>query len=174
VCLVARPLNESEAGGPLALTETSAFLCHNDTVLMLFSRNLLKKSSEVSVKTRSPQASPSLKSQATKHTTEKKRRAFPLNPGRAVSLHLARLGSQSEHRIRCIMPAHRACHIINRQEFTSVKPQIESEFSPWKNRRKFTNSFKQYCTPFFFFSQPFLTANNPCLSTTASCPLHYS
>ena len=149
MCLVAWPLNESEAGGPLALIETSAFLCHNDTVLMLFSRNLLKKSSDVSVKTRSPQASLSFKSQATKYTTEKKRRAFPPNPGRAVSLHLARLGSQSEHRIRCILPAHRACHIINRQEFTSVKPQIKSEFSPWKNRRKFTNSFKQYCTPFF-------------------------
>ena len=34
------------------------------------------------------------------------------SPGRAVSLHLARLGSQSEHRIRCILPARGACHII--------------------------------------------------------------
>ena len=34
------------------------------------------------------------------------------NPGRAVSLHLARSGSQSEHRIRCILPARGACHII--------------------------------------------------------------
>ena len=33
-------------------------------------------------------------------------------PGRAVSLHLARLGSQSEHRIRRILPARGACHII--------------------------------------------------------------
>ena len=34
------------------------------------------------------------------------------SPGRAVSLHLARSGSQSEHRIRRILPARRACHII--------------------------------------------------------------
>ena len=31
---------------------------------------------------------------------------------RAVSLHLARSGSQSEHRIRRILPARGACHII--------------------------------------------------------------
>ena len=36
------------------------------------------------------------------------------NPGRAVSLHLARSGSQSEHRIPRILPARRACHIINK------------------------------------------------------------
>ena len=34
------------------------------------------------------------------------------SPGRAVSLHLARSGSQWEHRIRCILPARGACHII--------------------------------------------------------------
>ena len=34
------------------------------------------------------------------------------SPGRAVSLHLARSGSQSEHRIRWILPARGACHII--------------------------------------------------------------
>ena len=34
------------------------------------------------------------------------------SPGRAVSLHLARSGSQSEHRIRCILPARGACHTI--------------------------------------------------------------
>ena len=34
------------------------------------------------------------------------------NPERAVSLHLARSGSQSEHRIRRILPARAACHII--------------------------------------------------------------
>ena len=34
------------------------------------------------------------------------------SPGRAVSLHLARSGSQSEHRIRRILPARGACHII--------------------------------------------------------------
>ena len=35
------------------------------------------------------------------------------SPGRAVSLHLARSGSQLEHRIRRILPARGACHIIN-------------------------------------------------------------
>ena len=35
------------------------------------------------------------------------------NPGRAVSLHLARSGSQSEHRICRILPARGTCHIIN-------------------------------------------------------------
>ena len=34
------------------------------------------------------------------------------NPERAVSLHLARSGSQSEHRIRRILPPRGACHII--------------------------------------------------------------
>ena len=34
------------------------------------------------------------------------------SPGRAVSLHLARSGSQSEHRIRRILPARGTCHII--------------------------------------------------------------
>ena len=34
------------------------------------------------------------------------------SPGRAVSLHLARSGSQSEHRIRRILPARGACYII--------------------------------------------------------------
>ena len=34
------------------------------------------------------------------------------SPGRAVSLHLARSGSQSKHRIRRILPARGACHII--------------------------------------------------------------
>ena len=43
----------------------------NDAVLMLISRNLHKKSSEVSIKTRSPPASFSFKGQATKHTTVK-------------------------------------------------------------------------------------------------------
>ena len=38
---------------------------------MLISRNLHKKSSEVSIKTRSPPASLSFKGQATKHTTVK-------------------------------------------------------------------------------------------------------
>ena len=34
------------------------------------------------------------------------------SPRRAVSLHLARSGSQSQHRIRRILPARGACHII--------------------------------------------------------------
>ena len=34
------------------------------------------------------------------------------SPGRAVSLHLARSGSQSEHRIRRILPTRGACRII--------------------------------------------------------------
>ena len=33
------------------------------------------------------------------------------SPGRAVSIHLARLGSQSEQRIRRMLPARGACHI---------------------------------------------------------------
>ena len=43
----------------------------NDAVLMLMSRNLHKKSSEVSVKTRSPPATFSFKGQTNKHVTVK-------------------------------------------------------------------------------------------------------
>ena len=60
VCLVAWPLNESEAGGDLALIETSLLFSVNDAVLMLISRNLHKRS-EVSIITRSPPASLSFK-----------------------------------------------------------------------------------------------------------------
>ena len=67
VCLTAWPSNKSEAGVDLDLTETS----RNDAVLTLISRNLRKKSSEVSIKTRSTPAPLSLKGQATKHTTVK-------------------------------------------------------------------------------------------------------
>ena len=42
------------------------------------------------------------------------------SPGRAVSLHLARSGSQSEHRIRRILPARGACHINSLINFVSV------------------------------------------------------
>ena len=35
------------------------------------------------------------------------------SPGRAVSLHLARSGSQSEHKILLILPAGGACHVIS-------------------------------------------------------------
>ena len=40
VSLVAWPLNESDAGGDLALIETSLLVYANDAVLMLISRNL--------------------------------------------------------------------------------------------------------------------------------------
>ena len=72
VCLVAWPLNESEAEGDIVLIETPfCFSYANDAVLMLISTNLHMKSCEVSTKTRSPAASFSFKGQATKHTTVK-------------------------------------------------------------------------------------------------------
>ena len=71
MCLVAWPLNESEAGGDLVLIETSRFSHVNDAVLMLIGRNLHMKRREVSIKTRSTPASLSFKGQATKHTTVK-------------------------------------------------------------------------------------------------------
>ena len=61
VSLVAWPLNESEAGGDLALIVTSLLFYVNDAVLMLMSRNLHNKRSEVSIITRSPPASLSFK-----------------------------------------------------------------------------------------------------------------
>ena len=71
MCLVTQPLNESEAGGDLALIESSCFSCVNNAVLMLISRNLHNKSREVSIKARSPPASLLFKGRATKHTTVK-------------------------------------------------------------------------------------------------------
>ena len=62
---------ESEVGGDLVLTETSLLFLCLDAVLMLNSRNLHKKSSEVCIKTRSPPASFSFVGQATKDTTVK-------------------------------------------------------------------------------------------------------
>ena len=64
-------MNESEAGGDLVLIETSRISHVNDAVLMLISRNLHMKRSEVSIKTRLTPASLSFKGQATKHTTVK-------------------------------------------------------------------------------------------------------
>ena len=49
-CLVACPLNESEAGGDLVLIETSLLFYVNGAVILLISRNLHQKSSEVSKK----------------------------------------------------------------------------------------------------------------------------
>ena len=71
VCLVAWPLDESETGVDLVLIETSLLFFANDAVLMLISRNLHNKSSEVSIKTRSTPALLSFNGQATKHTTVK-------------------------------------------------------------------------------------------------------
>ena len=56
LCLVAWPLNEGEAGGDLALIET-CFSYVNIAVLMIISRNLHNKRSEVSIITRSPPVS---------------------------------------------------------------------------------------------------------------------
>ena len=70
MCLVAWPLNLSEAGVDLVSMETYVF-CFNNAVLMLIRRNLHKKISEVSVKTKSTPASLPFKGQATKHTTAK-------------------------------------------------------------------------------------------------------
>ena len=71
VCLVAWPLNESEAGGDLIMIET-CFSYVNDVVLtLIISRNLHKKRREVSFKTKSPPASLSFKGKATMHTTVK-------------------------------------------------------------------------------------------------------
>ena len=52
VSLVTWPMNESEAEGEFALIETSLLFYVNDAVLMLIRRNLLNKSSEVSIITR--------------------------------------------------------------------------------------------------------------------------
>ena len=69
MCVVAWPLNESEAGVELFLIETSLHV--NDAVPMLISRNLHKKNSEVSIKTRSTPASLSFKGKATTQTSVK-------------------------------------------------------------------------------------------------------
>ena len=68
MCSVTWPLNEIESGVDLALIETSLiFFYFNDVVLMLISRNLHKKSSEVSIRAKSTPASLSFKGQETKH-----------------------------------------------------------------------------------------------------------
>ena len=51
VCFLAWPWNESEAFVDLVLIETSLLSYVNYAVLVLISRNLHKKSSEVSIKT---------------------------------------------------------------------------------------------------------------------------
>ena len=74
MCLVAWPLNESEAGGDRNLFAS----------LMLISRNLHKESSEVSTKTRTPPASLSFKGQATKHYLKVVFLLANLNPDFAI------------------------------------------------------------------------------------------
>jgi len=68
LCLVAWPLNEGEAGGDLALIET-CFSYVNIAVLMIISRNLHNKRSEVSIIKRSPPVSPSFTGLVTSYTT---------------------------------------------------------------------------------------------------------
>jgi len=60
-------LNESEAGAD----QPPCLSYANEIVLMLISKNLHKKSREVSIKTTSTPASLLLKGQATKHTVVK-------------------------------------------------------------------------------------------------------
>ena len=57
VCSDAWPLNETEVGVHLVLKETFLVFYDQDVVIMLIRRNLLKKSGEVSIKTRSTPAS---------------------------------------------------------------------------------------------------------------------
>ena len=61
VCVVAWPLNKGEVGDELFFYRNLPAFYVNDAVLMLISRNLHKKSSEVSVKTRSSTTSLSFK-----------------------------------------------------------------------------------------------------------------
>ena len=68
VCLVTWPLHQSEAGVDLVMIQTSPFSYVNDVVVMLISKNLHKKRSEVSNKTRSTPASLSFIGHVAKHT----------------------------------------------------------------------------------------------------------
>ena len=69
-CLVAWPLNKSEAEGDLVL-KPPCFSYVNDADPMLIISNLHKESSVVTIKTRSPLASFSFKGLATRHATVK-------------------------------------------------------------------------------------------------------
>ena len=71
VCLVAWPLNESEAGVDLVLIETSLLLLCKFLLISMRTASLVKKSREVSIKARSTPVSLSFSGQATKHTTVK-------------------------------------------------------------------------------------------------------
>ena len=65
VCSVTWPLNGSEAGGDLALIQTSPLYHVNANYLALEQLDLQNKSSEVCIKTRSPPASLPFKGQDT-------------------------------------------------------------------------------------------------------------
>ena len=71
VCSVTCPLNGSEAGGDLALIQTSLLFSCKCTKLALKQLYLHNKSSEVCIKTRSPRASLPFKGQVTEQTTVK-------------------------------------------------------------------------------------------------------
>ena len=71
ICLVTWPLHESEAGVDLVVIIPPCFSYVHEVALMLISWNLHKKTSEVSIKTRSTLASLSFIGQVTKHTTVK-------------------------------------------------------------------------------------------------------
>ena len=71
MCLVTWPLNESEAGVDLVMIQTSLLFYVNDDVVMLISKNLHYKSSEVSIKTRSTPASLSFKGHKMDHLQDR-------------------------------------------------------------------------------------------------------
>ena len=62
------------------------------------------------------------------------------NPERAVSFHLARSGSQSEHRVRSILPARGSCHMMSTYSILLFLFKEERHFSVLKNN--FTNEQK--------------------------------
>ena len=69
MCLVTWPLDESKAGVDLVLIQTSLLAYLNDADVMIISRNLHKKSKDVSIKARSTLASLSFKGQVSKPIT---------------------------------------------------------------------------------------------------------
>jgi len=70
-CIVTWPINASEAGGALALIQTSLLFAFNANQLALEQLDLHNKSSEVCIKTRSPSALLPFKCQVTEQTAVK-------------------------------------------------------------------------------------------------------
>ena len=66
------------------------------------------------------------------------------NPERAVSAHLARSGSQSEHRIRLILSARGACHIISIS--TALLFNLNSFLFSFAYKTIFTDTIPQLIT----------------------------